>query len=496
MSQNIEHDWVERARQGEPAAVAELYRRYWRAARAAAYGVTGDLSLAEDAASEAFSAAMSGLADLRDPQRFGPWLRTIVVRTARRFKIASSATKGIEPQALPDTETAAPGENLEQQELAVLIREAVGSLPGVLREAISLFYFEGYNVEEAARFLGVPSGTLKRRLHDGRQRLQSAAEHILEGRKPMDPEREQILRQLREAANEGLGSDAFYQVMRKTLNLRPVPRELLQVIRKHHEEAIRKRGQAPLLSSEQEQRIREGLRQIHEPSERARDPNHPVGAAANAIRAALPEFCSWQVDISQIDLSERARQLFTDRAEALSYLLPPDFIEKSRGAYVSAERAVLIKDQDGSVVTMAELMGKKATQEAFSERVKEGGCMSDALGLLWKQLEPLELRAVEDLLRRLSEQIVPETPVRLSPYEEPRYRAALRMQLGDNPIPAAIGGALNPWQGLPPGLYVASVAIHLEPWASIQSRQTIELVEGTPFPWFGQSAISPNDPVE
>ena len=56
MSQDAEHDWVERARRGESAAVAELYRQYWRAARAAAYGVIGDLSLAEDAASEAFSA--------------------------------------------------------------------------------------------------------------------------------------------------------------------------------------------------------------------------------------------------------------------------------------------------------------------------------------------------------------------------------------------------------------------------------------------------------
>ena len=31
MSQNTEHDWVERAKRGEPPAIAELYRRYWRA---------------------------------------------------------------------------------------------------------------------------------------------------------------------------------------------------------------------------------------------------------------------------------------------------------------------------------------------------------------------------------------------------------------------------------------------------------------------------------
>ncbi len=75
MTVNLEHDWVERARRGERSAVAELYRQYWRAARAAAYGVSGDMELAEDAASEAFSAAMDGLESLRDPRRFGPWLR-------------------------------------------------------------------------------------------------------------------------------------------------------------------------------------------------------------------------------------------------------------------------------------------------------------------------------------------------------------------------------------------------------------------------------------
>ena len=381
--------------------------------------------------------------------------------------------------------------------MTALIREAVASLPAIFREAISLFYFEGYSVEDAARFLGVPAGTLKRRLHDGRRRLQSAAEHILEGSKPMDPEREQILQQIRESANEGLTSDAFYQAIRKAFSLRPVPRELLGEIRKHFlEEAIKKRGQAPLLSPEQERVLREGLRQFHEPSERARDPNHPVGAAANAIRAALPESRSWQVNISEINLAERARQLLTDRAGALSCLLPPDFAKESPGAYVTAERAMLIKDEDGSVVTFGELMKKKATQEAYREQMKAGACMSDALGLLWKQLEPVDLRAVEDLLRRLAEQIVPRTSRRFSAYEEPRYRAGLRMQFGDNPIPAAIGGVLDSWRGLPPGLHVASVAIYLEPWASLRSGQVVELAKGTPFPSFAQNTSPPNDPTE
>lgn len=482
MEECTEPEWVERAARGESAAVAELYQRYWRAARAAAYGVTGNLSQAEDAASAAFFTAMESLASLRDPQRFGPWLRTIVIRTARHSQTAESRRSGVSSNAPAGTEAPAPGERLERRELAALIREAVEGLPAANREAICLYYYEGYDVADAARFLGVPAGTLKRRLHDGRRRLQDAAVRILEGSKPMDPEREQVIQQLQKAAAEGLDSEAFYQVLRKAMSLRPVPRELLKEFRDRHLESIKKRGREPLLSPEKERLIRESLRQIHEPSERARDPNHPVGAAADAIRESLPEFKPWQVDLSQVDLAAMAQRLFDNRSGALSYMLPPDFVEQPRCAYVSAERALLIRDDDGSVLKMGELMGKKATQEAFCERMKTGGCMSDVLCLLWKQPEPVELRAIEELLRRLSDQVARGAPVQFRPYEEPKYRAALRMQLGDNPIPAAIGGVLNRWSTLPEGVWAASVGIYLEPWASARSGQVVELTEGTPLP--------------
>ena len=74
MMEDTEQNWVERAKQGDAAAIAELYRHYWRAARAAAFGVTGDFALAEDAASEAFAAALDNLKQLRDTRRFAPWL--------------------------------------------------------------------------------------------------------------------------------------------------------------------------------------------------------------------------------------------------------------------------------------------------------------------------------------------------------------------------------------------------------------------------------------
>ena len=55
MSEHADRELVELARRGHAPAIAELFSRYWRAARAAAFGVTGEFASAEDAAAEAGS---------------------------------------------------------------------------------------------------------------------------------------------------------------------------------------------------------------------------------------------------------------------------------------------------------------------------------------------------------------------------------------------------------------------------------------------------------
>jgi hypothetical protein len=129
-------------------------------------------------------------------------------------------------------------------------------------------------------------------------------------------------------------------------------------------------------------------------------------------------------------------------------------------------------------------MQRKGTKQTLTAQMKQDSRLSDCLCLSWRSSEPLELRAVEELLRPLSKVIAPDTSARFSAYDEPRYRAALRMQVGDNPIPAAIGGVLNPWPGLPDGVSVASVLIYLEPWATAQTGQVIELTHFSPLSLF------------
>jgi hypothetical protein len=100
--------------------------------------------------------------------------------------------------------------------------------------------------------------------------------------------------------------------------------------------------------------------------------------------------------------------------------------------------------------------------------------INDVLDLTWMAAGPIELRSVQDLLERLTATILPGAPVRFANYDEPRYRSALQLQVGDASAPAAIGGVLAEWPGRPLGVDAAHLRIFLEPWATVQSGQVVE----------------------
>ena len=59
------------------------------------------------------------------------------------------------------------------------VRRELASLPAIYREALALFYLQERDLASAAAALGVPSGTLKARLHRGRELLRVKLERKL-----------------------------------------------------------------------------------------------------------------------------------------------------------------------------------------------------------------------------------------------------------------------------------------------------------------------------
>jgi len=164
-------DLLERCRRGDEDAVRVLVERFGPAARDLAAAILKDRHLAEDAVQAAFVAALARLGQLREAEAFAAWLRQIVRTQAHR--ILRKRQERCEEVAEPVANEASPEEFLQQRELQELVRQTLARVSQAGREAAELFYFEEYSVMQIARRLGVPEGTVKRRLHDVREQLRN-----------------------------------------------------------------------------------------------------------------------------------------------------------------------------------------------------------------------------------------------------------------------------------------------------------------------------------
>ena len=138
-----------------------------------AYSVLRHREDAEDVAQEALAKAYKGFKTLRDRDRFRSWL----VRTT--WRLALDWRRSDRRRQLRDEST--ESSLTDSTEQAVLARErsqqlwaAIDALPEKLRVVMVLGAIEGYDVEEVAKLLAVPAGTIKSRLFTGRQRLKDA----------------------------------------------------------------------------------------------------------------------------------------------------------------------------------------------------------------------------------------------------------------------------------------------------------------------------------
>ena len=113
----------------------------------------GGESAAVDAVDEAFYKGFCGYKKLRQPEFFDTWLTRILINVCnnelRRRK------RELSMDELPET--------AQEQFDALPLKEALRRLPKDLREVIVLRYFTGLTLEETARTLDIPRGTVSTR---------------------------------------------------------------------------------------------------------------------------------------------------------------------------------------------------------------------------------------------------------------------------------------------------------------------------------------------
>ena len=128
--------------------------------------LTGSAAAAEDLAQDCF------LELLRHPGRFDPQrgsLRAYLLGVVRNLALRRWRTER-RLESLDD----APGDDRPDAMVvgvSMLVNAAVQSLPPLQREAVLLFEYEGFTLEEIAGITKTDVGAVKSRLHRARERL-------------------------------------------------------------------------------------------------------------------------------------------------------------------------------------------------------------------------------------------------------------------------------------------------------------------------------------
>lgn len=157
---------------GDPAAFGEIYRLHYPIIGAYLFRRSGDEHATEDMLAEVFLAALKALPKFKAgevPLRF--WLYRIATNTAnmRWRELARRAeTVADEPDDEPIAVGEGPDEVLHRNEARASARRALLLLPAELQSVLSLFYFQDLSVEDIARVLECPAGTVKSHLSRAR----------------------------------------------------------------------------------------------------------------------------------------------------------------------------------------------------------------------------------------------------------------------------------------------------------------------------------------
>jgi RNA polymerase sigma-70 factor (ECF subfamily) len=165
----------ERFAAADDTALAEMFDAHAGPMLAVAVSQLDDRRLAEEAVQQAFVQAWRA-APTFDPARpLGPWLRSIVRRTAidiwrRERRHEARNLEDVSPRDLPTVEPPSIADTSD----VWAVRAAVDALPPASREVVRLAHQEQLTQSEIAERLGVPLGTVKSRTHAAYRQLAAA----------------------------------------------------------------------------------------------------------------------------------------------------------------------------------------------------------------------------------------------------------------------------------------------------------------------------------
>ena len=170
---------IQRVLGGEIEAFNPVVKQFQDMAVGYAYAILGDFHAAEDAAQNAFLTAFLNLESVRDAKAFPGWIRRIVFTECNRMTRGNQPTvvDVVKAETVPSGK-AGPEEIFAATEAGALTNELISELPDRSREVLMLYYLADMSQKEIADFLGTSEGTVKKRLHDAREKMRKGMEQM------------------------------------------------------------------------------------------------------------------------------------------------------------------------------------------------------------------------------------------------------------------------------------------------------------------------------
>jgi len=185
---------IERLRERDEAAFNQLVRAYQAAVFRQLLRVLGDAAEAEDLAQEVFVTVFKSIESFRGDSRLSTWIHRIAQNHARNRLKYHGRHKRRGDTPLEDTteETVAaphtgsrvprPDHQIEAEQAEANIRIAIAELDDEQRMLIVLRDLENLSYEDIQERTGLPSGTVKSRLHRARLALHERFRALNEGK--------------------------------------------------------------------------------------------------------------------------------------------------------------------------------------------------------------------------------------------------------------------------------------------------------------------------
>jgi RNA polymerase sigma-70 factor (ECF subfamily) len=165
---------VRRALHGETEAFGALVDLYRHQVYGVCWQALHHREEAEDAAQETFLQAFSRLDTLHEPAKFAAWLHQIAVNVCRMRQ------RQVEPPAVPLDEAVALPAPESDAALRIVIKEALNSLPEIIRLPFVLRHIDGLSYAEIAEFLDTTRDTVRGRIYMARRQLQEELREMAE----------------------------------------------------------------------------------------------------------------------------------------------------------------------------------------------------------------------------------------------------------------------------------------------------------------------------